>query len=178
MASQECGPEAPWGSQSNFSVEISGGAATMGGSPYSTTGTAAPSPQVWNDFQVSTSAGSTPSNFNVEIDTPAGYKANWNKMTPSANRLGFAGQLNLHYTAVQGAFAGGVYAGWDTMGPTVPVLSKIPLIIQFIRIVQLLRWPPALCPLPMAKPVPVMHFQPCPKIQMLLSLHNQWQPMH
>lgn len=112
MASQECGPEAPWGSQSNFSVEISGGAATMGGSPYSTTGTAAPSPQMWNDFQVSTNGdGTNASTFTVEIDTPAGYKANWNKMTPSANRLGFAGQLNLHYTAVQGAFAGGMYAG-------------------------------------------------------------------
>jgi len=112
MASQECGPEAPWGSQSNFSVEISGGAATMGGSPYSTTGTAAPSPQMWNDFQVASEGdGIIKPTFTVEIDTPAGYRANWNKMTPSANRLGFAGQLNLHYTAVQGAFAGGVYAG-------------------------------------------------------------------
>jgi hypothetical protein len=111
MAEQGCAPEAPWGAQSNFAVEISGGAATMGGSPYSTTPTPAVPVQTWNDLVVSNDPNTTGSQFSIEIDTPAGYRANWNKMTPSANRLGFAGQLNLHYTAVQGHFAGGVYAG-------------------------------------------------------------------
>jgi hypothetical protein len=110
MAEHGCAPEAPWGAQSNFAVEISGGAATMGASPYSTTPTPAMPAQTWNNLVVS-NFESINSTFNVEVDTPAGFRANWNKMTPSANRLGFAGQLNLHYTAVQGHFAGGVYAG-------------------------------------------------------------------
>jgi hypothetical protein len=110
MAAQECAPESPWGAQSNFAVEISGGASTIGGSPYSNTVTPELQ-QTWNDLVVSNDAASQNSMFNIEVDTPSGYRANWNKMAPSANRLGFAGQLNLHYTAVQGHFAGGVYAG-------------------------------------------------------------------
>jgi hypothetical protein len=110
MAAQECAPESPWGAQSNFAVEISGGAATMGGSPYSNT-VAPEFQQTWNDLVVSNDQTATSSAFNIEINSPSGYSANWNKMAPSANRLGFAGQLNLHYTAVQGHFAGGVYAG-------------------------------------------------------------------
>ena len=112
MANQDCAPESAWASQSNFAVEFAGGAATMGGSPYSNTPMVAPSGQTWTNLNVSVADVATMiGEFNVEIDTPAGYNAKWNQMTPSANRLGFAGQLNLHYTAVQGMYAGGVYAG-------------------------------------------------------------------
>jgi len=114
MADRECAPESPMGSVSNFSVEFAGGAATMGGSPYSTT----PNPhfpeQQWDNTNVefkfeNAVAGTT--NATLQVDTPVGYVANWNKMNPSPNRLGFAGQVNFVYTAVQGYFAGGVYAG-------------------------------------------------------------------
>lgn len=112
MADQGCAPEPAWGTQNHFSVEFAGGAATMGGSPYSTTPTAAFPDQTWSDVAIGNTATDAPTlSATLEVITPVGYRANWNQMQGNPNRLGFAGQLNMHYLAVQGNFAGGVYAG-------------------------------------------------------------------
>ena len=109
--------ESPWATQSHFSAEIAGGTATMGGSPYSITPRPEFPGQTWKNLVVSNDDKSTNSTFNVEIDTPVGYQANWNKMSAGPGRLGFAGQLNMHYTVVKPNgnrrlnFAAGVYAG-------------------------------------------------------------------
>lgn len=111
MADQGCAPEAAWGTQNHFSVEFAGGAATMGGSPYSTTPTAAFPDQIWNDVALQNGSETIDGSYTLEVVTPVGYRANWNQMQGNPNRLGFAAQLNMHYLAVQGNFAGGVYAG-------------------------------------------------------------------
>ena len=112
MADRDCAPEGAWGSQSNFSVELAGGSSTMMGSPSSDTANPDIPVQQWLNANFrNENTGDAGGSVDIEIDSPAGYQANWNKMTGLPNRMGFAGQLNMHYTAVHGAFAGGVYAG-------------------------------------------------------------------
>jgi hypothetical protein len=104
-----CAPEAPFATQNHFSVEVAGGASTMGGSPYSTT--PAPAAPTATLIYGQIDGGNLDSTTRGTINAPGGYTANWKDMVASPNRLGFAGQLNMHYMAVEGAFAGGVYAG-------------------------------------------------------------------
>jgi hypothetical protein len=102
----DCAPQGALGAQDNIMmVGASVGVASMKNPVYGSTTYTFPQ-SLTSDLADATAdiTGAT----SAQLCTPVGYRANLNALTPSAEKMGFAGVLDVHYAMRHGDFGVGV----------------------------------------------------------------------